>query len=197
MGRRSKLLNEHEFIARLDGAERVSVNVVTDGRLLVAIGYEFGYRLDEIRGGTSFTLVFLRDDSEEARRRAGWTTRLYRTHGAWWDSCWPPAVRHLPDTVTPAEAGAARIAVHRFRRAGTSPTRAILLIGGVVALMGAGHAHETPPLALSLVALAVALLAVTPAAARRILTAHSRQLAIVERFENQRHHPPPHAPEAA
>ncbi|UED86345.1 hypothetical protein [Streptomyces profundus] len=190
-------MNEHEFIARLDGSERVSVNVVTDGRLLVAIGYEFGYRLDEIRGGATFTLVFLRDDSEGARRRAAWATHFYRTNGAWWDGCWPPHLRHLPDTVTPAQAGAARIAVHRFDRNGTSPTRAILLIGGLAALIGAGFGHETPALALSLLALAVTLFAIMPSAARWILTAHNRQLAVVERFENQRHYPTSHDPEAA
>ncbi|WP_062204300.1 hypothetical protein [Streptomyces sp. NBRC 109706] len=180
-------MNEHEFIGRLDGSERVSVQVANDGRLQVAIAHEFGYRLDEIRGGGALlTLILVRDDAPDARRRAALTTSLHRANGAWWESCLPPRLRQLPDAVTPAQAGAARIAVHRFDRNGTSAVRAFLLIGAVAALLGAGYAHDTPPLALALLTLAGALVALMPAMARWTLAAHRRQLAVLERFERQR-----------
>ncbi|MDT0267434.1 hypothetical protein RM844_14175 [Streptomyces sp. DSM 44915] len=189
-------MNEHEFIARLDGAERVSITVHTDGRLQVAIAYEFGYRLDEIRGGGSRTLVFLRDDSEAARHRAAWAGHHHRTtpNGAWWNACWPPHVRSRPDAVTPAQAGAARIAVHHHDRDGTSGIRTLLLIAGTAALAGAGYAHHTHWLALTLLTLAILLLTLVPTAARLVRTAHHRQLALLRRFEAQRHPPPPDEP---
>ncbi|RMI30444.1 hypothetical protein [Streptomyces triticirhizae] len=185
-------MNEHELIARLDGSEQVSININSDGRLLVAISHEFGYRLTEIRGhGVSITLIFQRDESEEARHRAAWATYLYRTTGAWWNACWPPHVQNQPGTVTPARAGAAMIAIHRFQRNGTAPTRAVLLIGGVAALFGAGFALDTLWLALSLAAIAVLLFALTPVAGRWVLSGHQRQLKLVERFEAQRYYPSP------
>ncbi|SOD64457.1 hypothetical protein SAMN06297387_11723 [Streptomyces zhaozhouensis] len=187
-------MNEHELITRLDGSEHVSININSDGRLLVAISHEFGYRLAEIRGhGVSVTLIFQRDDSEEARHRAAWATYLYRTTGAWWTPCWPPHLQNQPDTVTPAQAGAARIAIHRFRRNGTAPPRAVLLIGAVAALIGAGFALDTLWLALSLAALAVLLIALVPVAGRWVLNGHQRQLGLVERFEAQRSYPSPDA----
>ncbi|MDT0266961.1 hypothetical protein RM844_11730 [Streptomyces sp. DSM 44915] len=185
-------MREWEIVGRFDGSPRVEFPVRLELGNVVAIGYEFGYVVDEVRTTSQqvpYRLVFRRDDSEAARRRAAWTWRSYRATGVWWAGCWPPHLHDVPGTVHPVRAGEARLALHRLAYEGRTRLVVVLVVGGVLALFLAWSTRQTGWPGALLAVLGVALLGGTLLTGRLVGWARARHRALLARFERQRHAP--------
>ncbi|SOD62677.1 hypothetical protein SAMN06297387_10750 [Streptomyces zhaozhouensis] len=185
-------MRDPEIIASFGGQGEVSLTVVHHPARVVAIAHEYGYVLDDYAmtvRPTRFRMRFVRDDSEDARRRAAWADHHYRASGAWWASCWPTPPP--PAGVSPEDAAAYRIAVHEQRH---HPWRHPLLAFGLLlflALVGAwALADVSMPLAV-LLPVAVAGLGgwLVVWSGRKARAALSTHAATLERFERQRVYP--------
>ncbi|WP_062204480.1 hypothetical protein [Streptomyces sp. NBRC 109706] len=191
-------MKDHEIIQSFAGQEHVSLTVDHAPARVVAIAHEYGYALDDylmtVRP-TRFRMSFVRDNSEEARRRAAWADYHHRTSGAWWASCWPtppPA-----SGISPDDAAAYRIAVHQQRH---HPWRQLLLAFGVLmslTLIGAWALAKASTPAAVLLPLVMAglggwLMTWSRRKARAALPEH---IAYLEQFERQRVYPSPEQPE--
>ena len=105
-------MKDGEVIAYFDGrpTAEITVHVVWDIPRMADMAFEFGYALCRVfhRRSTA-RLVFEREDTDHARRRAAWSVNYFRAYGRWGRQ--QPTVQlpsHMGRRIEPLEAAQAR-----------------------------------------------------------------------------------------
>ncbi|WBB59109.1 hypothetical protein O7599_26415 [Streptomyces sp. WMMC500] len=112
-------MNDGEVIAYFDGrpTAEITIHSAWDVPRMADMAYEFGYVLCRVFHWRSTTrLVFERDDTDHARRRAVWSLNYYRAYGRWGRQ--QPQFQlpsYMGRRVEPLDAARARYALALFR----------------------------------------------------------------------------------
>lgn len=112
-------MNDGEVIAYFDGRPTadITIHAVWDIPRIADMAYEFGYVLCRAFHWQSATrLIFERDDTDHARRRAEWSVNYYRAYGRWGRQ--QPQFQlpgYMGRRIEPLEAARARYALALFR----------------------------------------------------------------------------------
>lgn len=112
-------MKDGEVIAYFDRrpTAEITIHAVWDIPRMADMAYEFGYVLCRVSHWQGTTrLVFERDDTDHARRRAEWSVNYYRAYGRWGRQ--QPQFQlpgYMGRRIEPLEAAQARYALALFR----------------------------------------------------------------------------------
>jgi len=194
-------MKDSEILPYFDGRPTADMLLtafqISAGDRITAIAYELGYLQTEAgpASRTTYRMVFSRDDSPDARRRAEVAVGRIRAGGPVLFAS--PASLHAPGEVSPLAAAAARRNVAAYESSSAKGLAAIIGLVGLGAVLAAVALRDRPGAAVAVVIIGLLLFATALATPSLMRRWYKRNQELVSRFNNARaaeHGTPPPPP---